>query len=139
MVKRGAGAGSPGAAGSQAETVALQHLQIAGLRLVQRNYRVARGPGARAGEIDLIMQEPDGTIVFVEVRSRRSSLADAAPGGAVAYGGAAASVGGQKQRRIVFAARHWLMRHAKLPPCRFDVVAIDGGRVQWLKAAFDAS
>jgi putative endonuclease len=24
------------------------------------------------------------------------------------------------------------------PPCRFDVVAIDQGRVQWLRAAFDA-
>jgi putative endonuclease len=25
-----------------------------------------------------------------------------------------------------------------LPPCRFDVVALDGGHLQWLKAAFDA-
>ena len=131
--------GSPGEAGNLAETVALQHLQHAGLRLVQRNYRVARGPGARAGEIDLIMREPDGTIVFVEVRAR------AAPGSALgvahavgAFGGAAASVGRIKQRRIVYAAQHWLMRQATLPPCRFDVVALDGEHLQWLKAAFDA-
>ena len=120
--------GSPGEAGNLAETVALQHLQHAGLRLVQRNYRVARGPGARAGEIDLIMREPDGTIVFVEVRARAVG----------AFGGAAASVGRVKQRRIVYAAQHWLMRQATLPPCRFDVVALDGDHLQWLKAAFDA-
>jgi putative endonuclease len=47
-------------------------------------------------------------------------------------------VGSLKQRRIVFAAKHWLMRQAALPPCRFDVVALDGEHLQWLKAAFDA-
>ena len=41
--------------------------------------------------------------------------------------------------RIVLAARHYLLRHRSPPPCRFDVVAIDGGRIEWLKAAFDAS
>jgi len=130
--------GSSVEAGSLAETQALLHLQQAGLRLVQRNYRVARGPGARAGEIDLIMRDADGTVVFVEVRSRRTPLGAAGPGGAAAFGGAAASVGGLKQRRIVFAARHWLLRQAVVPPCRFDVVAIDGTSLQWLKAAFDA-
>ncbi len=131
--------GSPGEAGNLAETMALQHLQHAGLRLVQRNYRVARGPGARAGEIDLIMREPDGTIVFVEVRSRAAPAGGPGLAGSVGtFGGAAASVGSVKQRRIVYAAQHWLMRQAALPPCRFDVVALDGGHLQWLKAAFDA-
>lgn len=131
--------GSPGAAGNLAETLALQHLQHAGLRLVQRNYRVARGPGARAGEIDLIMREPDGTIVFVEVRSRAAPAGGPGLARSVgAFGGAAASVGSVKQRRIVYAAQHWLMRQAAVPPCRFDVVALDGGHLQWLKAAFDA-
>ena len=132
MVKRWEAGDSPGKAGFQAESLALQHLLKAGLRLVQRNYRVARGPGARAGEIDLIMREPDGTIVFVEVRAR------AAPVSVGAFGGAAASVGGVKQRRIVYAAQDWLMRQAAVPPCRFDVVALDGEHLQWLKAAFDA-
>jgi putative endonuclease len=101
----------------------------AGLRLVQRNYRT---PGRGGGEIDLIMREPaDGTLVFVEVRQRSSRT----------HGGAAASVGGVKQRRIIFAARHYLMRLTALPPCRFDVVLVEGGpdaRIEWLKAAFDA-
>jgi putative endonuclease len=27
---------------------------------------------------------------------------------------------------------------ASPPPCRFDVVAVDGERIEWLRAAFDA-
>lgn len=114
--------------GDAAEALALAHLQASGLTLVRRNYRVARGPRAPAGEIDLILRERDGTLVFVEVRSR--TRAD--------HGGAAASVGTVKQRRLVLAARHFLARMAALPPCRFDVVAVDNGRVEWLRAAFEA-
>jgi len=112
--------------GNAAEDAALAHLQAQGLRLVERNYRT---PGRGGGEIDLIMREPGGTLVFVEVRARAAS----------AHGGAAASVGQLKQRRIVLAARHYLLRrHHSPPPCRFDVLAIDGGRIDWLKGAFDA-
>lgn len=117
------------AIGDEGEALALAHLQRAGLVLVERNYRVARGPRARGGEVDLILRDRDGTLVFAEVRARRSSD----------HGGAAASVGSAKQRRIVLAAQHYLLRWASPPPCRFDVVAIDGGRVQWLRAAFEAS
>ena len=125
MFKAGAG-GSTKAVGDSAETLALAWLQARGLVLVQRNYRVARGPSARGGEIDLILRDRDGTLVFAEVRARRSA----------AQGGAAASVGGTKQRALVFAAQHYLMRFDALPPCRFDVVAVDGDRVEWLQAAF---
>lgn len=117
------------ARGVEGEDRALQHLQRQGLRLVQRNYRVARGPGARGGEIDLILRDRDGTLVFVEVRSRAGT----------AQGGAAASVTSAKRRSLLYAAQHYLQRLATLPPCRFDVVAIDGEHVDWLPAAFDAS
>ncbi|MDZ7937735.1 MAG: YraN family protein [Rhodoferax sp.] len=112
--------------GDAGEQVALQHLQALGLKLVCRNYRT---PGRGGGEIDLIVREPDGTLVFVEVRQRSSSR----------HGGAAASVSAVKQRRIIFAARHYLLRVSPVPPCRFDVVTIDSGSVEWIKAAFDAS
>lgn len=111
--------------GDAAEALALAHLQRAGLVLQQRNYRT---PGRGGGEIDLIMRAPDGTCVFVEVRQRKTA----------SHGGAAASVTVVKQRRVVFAARHYLMRFATLPPCRFDVVSVEAGVVQWLQAAFDA-
>ncbi|MDO9074984.1 MAG: YraN family protein [Rubrivivax sp.] len=121
-------ADSTKARGEAAETRALAWLQARGLQLVERNYRVARGPSARGGEIDLVMRERDGTLVFVEVRQR----------GSRGHGGAAASVTATKQRRLVRAAQHYLLRFAAPPPCRFDVLAVDGDTVEWLQAAFDA-
>ena len=119
---------TPKSVGDRAETLALEHLQRHGLALLCRNYRVARGPRARGGEIDLILRERDGTVVFVEVRSRADPT----------FGGALASVTARKQQRLLLAARHYLAGLARLPPCRFDVVAIDGATVQWIRAAFDA-
>jgi putative endonuclease len=123
---RAAGAtASTKSVGDAAEDAALRHLQQAGLRLVQRNYRT---PGRGGGEIDLIMRTPGGTTVFVEVRRRANT----------SHGGAGASISATKQRRIVFAARHYLMRLAVVPPCRFDVVLLEPQGLQWLQAAFDA-
>jgi putative endonuclease len=119
-------AGTTKQAGDAAEDRALAHLLAAGLKLVTRNYRT---PGRGGGEIDLVMRDGAGTLVFVEVRKRASR----------AFGGAAASIGHSKQRRIVFAARHYLMRLREPPACRFDVVSVEEGRVEWLRAAFDAS
>jgi putative endonuclease len=114
--------------GDAAEDRALKHLLRQGLTLVARNYRLAGGPRVRGAEIDLILRDADGTLVFVEVRSRADGRA----------GGAAASITGVKQRRIVRAAQHYLMRLPQWPPCRFDVVAIEGERLEWIRAAFDA-
>jgi putative endonuclease len=111
--------------GDAAEDRALAHLLTQGLRLLARNYRT---PGRGGGEIDLVMRDRDGTLVFVEVRKRTSPR----------HGGAAGSVGAMKQRRIVLAARHYLMRLREPPPCRFDVISIEGGGIQWMRAAFDA-
>ncbi len=111
--------------GDAAEDRALQYLQAQGLQLVQRNYRT---PGRGGGEIDLILRDADHTLVFVEVRQRVNRM----------HGGALASVTHTKQRRIVFAARHYLLKLRHMPPCRFDVVAVEGDDLQWFKAAFDA-
>ena len=114
------------ALGDAAEARALQYLQGQGLALVQRNYRT---PGRGGGEIDLIMRDSDDTMVFVEVRqrSRRS------------HGGALASITLTKQRRIIWAARHFIARLSRTPPCRFDVVVIEENDAPyWLRAAFDA-
>jgi putative endonuclease len=118
------------AAGDSGEERALQYLCAQGLVLVARNFKT---PGRGGGEVDLIMRAGDGTLVFIEVRYRRSS----------SHGGAAASVSAGKRRRIVFAAQHYISRLAKAPPCRFDVIALEGEghaiRIDWLQAAFDAS
>ena len=74
------------------------------------------------------MRAADGTVVFVEVRARAGR----------SHGGAAASVGPSKQRSLIYAAHCWLARQTRCPPCRFDVVAIDGPELVWLKGAFSA-
>jgi putative endonuclease len=109
------------------EHVAESMLCRRGLRTLARNYL------CRCGEIDLVML--DGPVlVFVEVRYRHSDR----------YGSGADSVTPAKQRRIVSAARHFLVRqpdHGQRP-ARFDVVSIgqgaDGAEINWIRSAFDA-
>lgn len=110
--------------GDAAEDEALAFLQSQGLQLLQRNYRT---PGRGGGEIDLIVRDPQGTLVFVEVRSRNGHT----------HGGALASIGHSKRQRIVYAARCYLSRWTHSPACRFDVVVLQAGELQWLKAAFE--
>lgn len=113
------------ARGDAAESAALEYLQARGMRLLARNYRT---PGRGGGEIDLIVRAADGTVVFVEVRSRRTAAA----------GGAGASIGHFKQARIVRAAQHYLLRWRVCPAMRFDAVLIENGQIRWIEAAFDA-
>lgn len=113
------------AMGLLGEELALAHLQSHGLKLVTRNYR------CKLGEIDLVMLD-GATLVLVEVRYRATSD----------YGGAAASVTWDKQRRLARTAEHLLMKRSELKryPARFDVVAITTGaaqpQVDWIKRAF---
>ncbi len=109
--------------GAAAEKQAERFLKKQGLRIIARNYKTL---GRGGGEIDLIAQDGD-TLVFVEVRQR--SRQD--------YGGAAASVGRTKQKHLRFAAQRYLQSLSTLPPCRFDVLAVDGEQIEWLRAAFD--
>ena len=118
--------------GAAFEARAQEFLQRQRLRFVARNV------ACRGGEIDLVMSDRDGTLVFVEVRARAQRH----------YGGAAASIGWHKRQRIVRAARHYLATSAaraarshgsrEQPACRFDVIAFDGGRLVWLRDAFRA-
>ena len=104
------------AQGRDWEQVALRHLARQGLSLVEANFT------CKGGEIDLIMRDGD-TLVFVEVRQRADGR----------HGGAAASITPAKIRRLVRAAEFYLLRFPVTPPCRFDVVAIDGEHLEWLQ------
>ena len=116
------------AIGQLGEELALAHLLANGLKPLIRNYR------CKMGELDLVMMERE-VLVLVEVRCRSSKD----------YGGAAASVDWQKQRRLILAAEHLRMKRAELRryPARFDVVAITMGapkaKVDWIKNAFSLS
>jgi putative endonuclease len=108
--------------GGEAEEAAARFLERHGLTIVERNYLT------RLGEIDIVAM--DGPVlVFVEVRMRSSR----------GYGGALESITAAKQRRITAAAARYLQRLRRAPPCRFDVVLLQDGPPQWLKAAFDCA
>jgi putative endonuclease len=107
--------------GQEAEKLAAEFLQRQGLKLVTRNYR------CRMGEIDLVMDDR-GTLVFVEVRLRKSDH----------FGGAGASITAHKQSKLIRAAQHYLQQQSTQPPCRFDALLLDGGKMEWIKDAFSA-
>lgn len=118
--------------GAWGEDVAAQHLQAAGLSVLARNWR------CREGEIDLVAREPDGTLVFVEVKTRRG----------LGFGEPAEAVTLAKARRLRVLACRWLASERSAGrsrpgpgDLRFDVVSVlvAGGRVQrvtHLRAAF---
>lgn len=108
--------------GQAAEQRALDYLTSRGLRPLARNYRV------KVGELDLVLED-GAELVFVEVRCRASR----------AFGGAAASVTAAKRLRVRRAAQAFLLERfggRGWPRVRFDVVAIEAGAVDWIRAAF---
>ena len=119
--------------GDAAERIAEKYLAAQGLKVMARNYR------CRFGEIDLVMQERE-TLVFVEVRLRRTPKGKNGNGGND-FGGAAASITPTKQARIIAAAQHYLAGMKQLPPCRFDAILMNAANessVEWMKGAFEA-
>ncbi|WP_093883911.1 YraN family protein [Syntrophus gentianae] len=111
--------------GKIGEEMAAAYLEAAGYRILERNYRCP------FGEIDIIAQEGD-TLVFVEVKSRRSEN----------YGLPQLAVGPEKQRRISKISLFYLQSHRLEPSdVRFDVVAIllrpKNPSIELIKDAFE--
>ena len=114
--------------GRSAEDIAADFLAQQGLTVLLRNYR------RRGGELDLIAQDGD-VLVVAEVRTRSTDE----------FGGAAASVDGWKQHKIVRATTQLLQQRKELARLRvrFDVLVVRGAdgehpTVEWLRHAFEA-
>ena len=88
-------------------------LKRKGLKTLARNY------GCKTGELDLVMVDTDGAIVFVEVKTRADESFDTVE----------SVVTEPKKTRSLRAARYFLATHdIENRPCRFDVVTIVLGR-----------
>ena len=86
-----------------------RYLRSKGLRTLTRNY------ACKVGELDLVMVAGDGTIVFVEVRSRADER----------FGPVEATITPAKRKRVSRAARCFLAAHGiDDRPLRFDVVTL---------------
>ena len=99
--------------GDQGEAAAARFLKSLGYKIV------ARGDRSGMGEIDIVavdLRDPRGrTVVFVEVKTRRSSD----------KGDPIEVVGEEKQRRLTPLALAYLKRHGLLEyPARFDIVGV---------------
>lgn len=122
--------------GQLQEQIAAEYLIARGLKLLLTNFQ------CRLGEIDLIMRDDD-TLVFVEVRYRRSNK----------FGSAVESVNYRKQTRLLRCAQYYLVSHnlSDKLPCRFDILglspeqnnhkgsqpsAVVTPHIEWLKNAF---
>lgn len=92
--------------GQWGEDLAAKHLQAMNYKIIERNYRTGRS------EIDMICQD-DETLVFVEVKTRRSTK----------QGMPEEALTERKTEAVTRAAEVYLQTY----PCRrirFDVVAI---------------
>jgi len=111
--------------GQEGESIAVRHLKKNGYKILEQNYR------NKLGEIDIIAKDKN-TLVFVEVKSRRSA----------GYGSPKYALTPKKQRKISMAALFYL-KAVKQPKvkARFDVVAIsstdDNPRIEIIKNAFE--
>ena len=111
--------------GAIGETIAARHLKKKGYKILDRNYRT------KLGEIDIVAKDKD-TIVFVEVKARRSSQ----------YGSPKWAVTPKKQRKISMAALFYLKETKQIrAKARFDVVSItaieEEPRIEIIKNAFE--
>ena len=107
--------------GAQKEQQVCAYLLSAGIEILERNFR------ARQGEIDIIGRDRE-YLVFFEVKYRENDRS----------GSAAEAVGRAKQKKICKVADYYRMLHncPEDTPIRFDVVALDGEKLSWIKNAF---
>ncbi|MCP4631092.1 MAG: YraN family protein [bacterium] len=111
--------------GERSENLAVWYLKKNGYKIIEQNYR------NRIGEIDIIARDKK-TIVFVEVKSRRS----------IRFGSPKQAVTPKKQRTISMVALYYLKDTKQSDAkARFDVVAITSNRdepcIEIVKNAFD--
>lgn len=111
--------------GERGENLAVWYLKQNGYKIIEQNYR------SRMGEIDIIAKDGK-TIVFVEVKSRRS----------IRYGSPKWAITPKKQRKISMVALYYLKTTQQIDTkARFDVVAItsnqDEPQIEIVENAFE--
>jgi putative endonuclease len=109
--------------GKIGEDRATEYLLALGYTVETRNYRT------RQGELDIVAAAPDGTLVFVEVKTASSNVC----------GNPLYKVTPAKQRTIVKMARRYMYeRNITNRACRLDVIGIYQGKVEHIPNAFFA-
>lgn len=106
--------------GRAGEIKAAEFLKKNGFKILTTNYRTS------FGEIDIVADD-NGTLVFVEVKTRSSDD----------FGAPSEAVNAKKREKYYKVASFYLQKEKKLDsPCRFDVVEIENGRINHIINAF---
>ena len=107
--------------GAAYEEQAARWLKEQGFEILERNFY------CRQGEIDLIGYDGE-YLVFFEVKYRK----------AASKGSASEAVDSRKQKKICRVSDYYRMIHncPSDTAIRYDVIAIDGEQVNWIRNAF---
>jgi putative endonuclease len=106
--------------GNEGENRVAQQLECEGFAIVARNYTIT------TGEIDIIARK-DALTIFVEVKTRSTA----------ANFDLSEVISRSKQKKIMYAAKHWIMRHPSTTSSyRFDVALIVHEEVTYIPDAF---
>ena len=105
--------------GTAYEVIAAEYLKKQGVQIVEMNYRISRG------EIDIIGKEKD-TLIFIEVKYRKNA----------SYGYPWEAISIEKQRKICYVAKQYLLKNRWKWQIRFDIVSICGEEILWFRNAF---
>lgn len=105
--------------GTAYEAIAAQYLEKYGVKILEKNYRTARG------EVDIIALDKD-ILVFIEVKYRKNAE----------FGQPWEAVFEAKQRRICRAAEQYCYTRHTDRQVRYDVISICGEEIEWFKDAF---
>ena len=105
--------------GTAYEVIAADYLKKQGVQIIEMNYRISRG------EIDIIGKEKD-TLVFIEVKYRKNA----------SYGYPWEAISVEKQKRICYVAKQYLLNNRWKWQIRFDVISICGEEISWFRNAF---
>ena len=105
--------------GTAYEIIAANYLKKQGVQIIEMNYRISRG------EIDIIGKEKD-TLIFIEVKYRKNA----------SYGQPWEAISVEKQKRICYVAKQYLLKNKWKWQIRFDVISICGSEIAWFQNAF---
>ena len=107
--------------GHSGEDRAVEYLLSKGYTVISRNFQ------SRKGEIDCIANDPSGSLVFIEVKCAHS----------FSHGHPLFWVTHAKRKKLVAMAKRYLGEHGLArQACRFDVIAIIGGKIEHIQNAF---
>ena len=97
--------------GDIGENQACEYLIKKGFRIIARNFTI------RGGELDIVAQAGDGTVCFIEVKTRKGG----------AFGSGDEAITRQKILRIRTAMAHFLEKNPawRTKPCRIDIIDIE--------------